>query len=305
MHIVVTGGNGFIGSHFVPRAVDRGHRITVVGNSAEPQIDHGRAFDFVEGGTNALAAMPALLSSADLICHLASSSIPATATADPVGDIERNLSSTIRLLEAMRASGNRRFMFMSSGGAVYGHPLRTPIAETHPLNPISAYGITKLAVEKYVTMYETLYGFETLTIRPSNPYGPGQGSLGQLGAVTTFVNKALAGERVDIFGDGSIVRDFIYVSDLTDLMLRALEAGGRGVYNCGAGVGTSLNRLLAAIETALGTPIARNHRPARAFDPRAIVMEIERARGDFGWCPQVTLDQGIALTTDAMRGTAG
>lgn len=301
MHIVVTGGNGFIGSHFVPHAVDRGHHVTVVGNTSAPQIAHGRPFDFVEGGTNALAAMPSLLKAADLVCHLASSSIPATATADPVGDIERNLSSTIRLLEAMRATGNKKFMFMSSGGAVYGHPTQTPIDENHALNPISAYGITKLAVEKYVGMYQTLYGFQALTIRPSNPYGPGQGTYGQLGAVTTFLNKALAGESVNIFGDGTIVRDFIYVSDLVDLMLRAIEGDGRGVYNCGAGIGTSLNTLLDAVGGALGHKISRNHLPARAFDPRTIVMGINRARADFGWHPQVTLDQGICLTQASIR----
>ncbi len=213
MHIVVTGGNGFIGSHFVARAVDAGHRVTVVGNSNEPRINHARPYDFVEGGTNALASMPSLLKDAGIICHLASSSIPATATADPVGDIERNLSSTVRLFEAMRKTGNRKLLFMSSGGAVYGRPLATPIAESHPLNPISAYGITKLAAEKYIGMYTELYDFDALIIRPSNPYGPGQGTYGQLGAVTTFLSKALCPSSynmghqsgLSIGGSGSIV----------------------------------------------------------------------------------------------------
>lgn len=300
MHIVVTGGNGFIGSHFVAAAVDAGHKITVVGNSNEPRVPHGRSFDFVEGGTNALASNPSLLKGADLICHLASSSIPATATADPVGDIERNLSSTVRLFEAMRISGNKRILFLSSGGAVYGRPQSTPISEIHPLNPISAYGITKLAIEKYISMYQTLYGFSTLTIRPSNPYGPGQGTFGQLGVVTTFLSKALTGQSVNIFGDGSVVRDFLYISDLIDLMLTAIEADAEGVFNCGAGVGTSLDQLIDEIETATARKLVRVTLPARDFDPKEIVMDIARAKTQLGWSPQIPLREGIARTMPAI-----
>jgi UDP-glucose 4-epimerase len=301
MHIVVAGGNGFIGSHFVARACELGHRITIFGHTPTPRVPHDGAFEFVEGGLDALANDAEMLRSADLICHFASSSIPATATADPVGDIERNLVGTVALLEAMRHNGNKRILFLSSGGAVYGTPQITPIPESHPLNPISAYGITKLAIERYLMMYQTLYGFQSLIIRPSNPYGPGQGTYGQLGAVTTFLNLALRGETAKLFGDGSVVRDFVYIDDLIDFILAAIASAQTGVMNCGAGVGTSLNALIALIEDVTGRELAREYLPKRGFDPQEITLDISRGNDCLKWQPKTTLRRGIEQIIQAQQ----
>ena len=289
MHVIIVGGNGFIGRHFATRSERAGHRITIVGRSR----DYAGAHDYLPGGQAALAANPALLAEADLVCHLASSTIPATANADPISDIAANLVDTLRLLEAMRHNGNGRLLYLSSGGAIYGAPASGPIREDHPTDPLSAYGITKLAVEKYLVMHARTQALRPIIIRPSNAYGSGQTSFGRLGAVTTFLNLALGGETATIWGDGSVVRDYVHVSDICELMLLAAEAQQTGIYNCGSGRGTSLLELIALIETITGKPIPRDMRPARSFDPPAIVLDTSRAEATFGWTPKVNLEDGI------------
>ncbi|WP_332689556.1 NAD-dependent epimerase/dehydratase family protein, partial [Devosia sp.] len=178
MRIVVVGGNGFIGSHFVAAAVRAGHEITVSGSNPQPRYPHGLPFRFLPGGLDALAEAGDVLAGADAICHFASNSIPSSSNADPLGDIEGNLRPTVRLLEALRRIGGKRIVYLSSGGAIYGRPQTTPMREDHPTNPMSSYGIVKLAVEKYLALYSDQDGHRTTVIRPANPYGPGQGTFG-------------------------------------------------------------------------------------------------------------------------------
>lgn len=296
MRIIVVGGNGFIGSHFVSLAVAAGHEVLVSGNSPTPRFAHGHAFEFLPGGLAGLAERPDLLASAGAVCHFASSTIPSSSNADPVGDIADNLMGTVALLEAMRKVGQQRIIYLSSGGAIYGRPVTTPMAETHPTDPLSSYGVVKLASEKYVNLYAQQYGFRPTIIRPANPYGPGQGTIGQLGAVTTFVNLALTGQRAVIWGDGSAVRDFVYISDLCGMALKALEGDIAGVFNCASGTGTSLAELMSLVELITGRKLEREYREARAFDPPAVVLDIGRATRDMGWLPQVSLEEGIRRT---------
>lgn len=301
MHLVVIGGNGFVGRHFVSAAVGKGHSVTVVGRSPSMSIEDGSAVDYRSGGIEALAADTDLLGRADRICHFATSSTPATSSADPLADIENNLMPAVRLLEAMRRTGNRRILFLSSGGAVYGRPHYLPIDEAHPVNPISAYGVVKSTIEQYLRMYETNYGFVSTIIRLANPYGPGQNSLGQLGAVNTFIHLALTGQPATIWGDGSVVRDFIYISDVTALLLAAAEGDATGTFNCGAGAGTSLIDLMNTVEQATGKTLQRQFRPARSFDPLEVVLDITRARKVLGWQPAVELAAGVLLTKKALE----
>jgi len=296
MRIVVAGGNGFIGSHFVAAAVSKGHKVTVVGHRASPVVPHGRTFEFLPGGLLALSEAPELLARTDIVCHFASNSIPASSNENPAADIEDNLVGTVRLLEAMRKTGSRRLLFLSSGGAIYGRPQTTPINEDHPLNPMSSYGVVKLAIEKYLRMYQENYGFSPIVIRLANPYGPGQTNLGQLGAVNTFLHLALNGEIATLWGDGSTVRDFVYVSDVTSLMLAAVESEVTGTFNCGAGVGTSLLALIALIEKTTGKVLQKQFGQPRPFDPPEVVLDVTRARETFGWQPRVPLAEGIDLT---------
>jgi UDP-glucose 4-epimerase len=198
------------------------------------------------------------------------------------------------LFEAMREHGNRRILFLSSGGAVYGVPRETPMREDHPTDPISPYGVVKLAIEKFLGSYAANHGFRPAIVRPANPYGPDQGKLGQLGAVWTFLHTIQHGGTATLFGDGSIVRDFVHVDDLCRLMLACIEQQCDGVFNCGGGGGgTSLGDLIALIEQVTGKTLALDRRPARSFDPPAIVLDVERARSQLGWEPRISLPEGI------------
>lgn len=297
MHLVVIGGNGFIGSHFVEAALRAGHRVTAVGRALSAAVRNTRV-DYRSGGIDALASDWDLLAGADCICHFATSVTPASSNANPLFDIESNLMGTVRLLEAMRSAGNRRILFLSSGGAVYGYPHYLPIDEAHPLNPVSSYGVVKSAIEQYLRLYEVNYGFAATIIRPANPYGPGQNSIGQLGAVNTFLHLAQTGQTATLWGDGSIVRDFVYVSDLVSLLLAAVESEMTGTFNCGAGIGTRLLDLIALVEQATGKILIREFKPARPFDPPEVVLDISHARSVFGWQPVLGLAAGVALTLD-------
>lgn len=297
MHLLVIGGNGFIGRHFVDLALARGHDVTVVGRSKLPKSDDDRV-QYVPGGIGAIVTRPERLERADFVCHLASSAATPSASAAAIqSDIETNLLPTLGLLDAMCRSGNRRFLYVSSGGAVYGPPRQLPIKEDHPLEPLSTYGATKVAFERYLSAFEINQGIELTIIRPSNPYGEQQGP--PVGAVNIFVEAALSDKPVTIWGDGSTVRDYVHVSDVVSLMLNACENSVPGVYNCGSGAGTSLNTLLDVIAAETGHTFVRRMGPARTFDPREIVLDVTAAQRAFGWEPRIPLQRGVRRLIEA------
>jgi UDP-glucose 4-epimerase len=299
MHLVVIGGTGFVGRHFVASAVAKGHKVTVVSRRPMADATLGNVA-FLPGGIGALAASTALLESADCVCHFATTTTPASSGRDPVADIEANLVETVKLLEAMRHAGNRRIVFLSSGGAVYGIPKYLPIDEDHPVNPISPYGVVKAAIEHYLRMYEATQDFRPTIIRLANPYGPGQNSTGQLGAVNTFLHLTMSGKVASIWGDGSIIRDYIHVSDVVRLLSIAVANGQTGTYNCGAGVGTSLVDLIAEVERVTGRKLLRQFKLPRMFDPPAVVLDLSRSSRAFDWRPSVSLSEGIEEAASAL-----
>ncbi|QTC91476.1 NAD-dependent epimerase/dehydratase family protein [Brevundimonas goettingensis] len=304
MKIVVAGGNGFIGGHFVARAIARGHEVTVCARSPRDRLDAPRPHAVITGGLEQLVDEFDRYADADVICHFASSTVPATSNADPARDITDNLVQTVRLLDAMRDSGCKRIVYLSSGGAVYGVPKYSPIDEDHPQNPISSYGIVKSAVERYLALYSASGGLSAAVVRPANPYGPGQNPAGQIGAVPVFLGAAREGRPITLYGDGSTVRDFVYIDDLTDLLTRIVESDVTGVFNCGGGgEGTSLADLIATVEAVTGRPLAVTRLPARAFDPPLIVLDNARASG-LDWRPTVSLEEGVRRTWRAMQGEA-
>lgn len=296
MHLVVVGGSGFLGRHFVRTAFAAGHRVTVV--CREPCDGFPREVAVVTGGIEALCEQTGLLGASDAICHLASTTFPATSYAAPAREFTGNVLPTVALLEAMRRAGKGRILFLSSGGAIYGIPKAIPIDEGHPTDPISPYGIGKLTIEKTLGFYAAVHGFRPVSIRPANPYGPDQGRVGQVGAVWTFLQMIREGRTATLYGDGSVVRDFVHVSDLCALMLSALEQDAVGVFNCGGGTGTSLRELIEELERATGKSLAIERRPARAFDPPVILLDIAKARRELGWSPRIGLADGVAGLID-------
>jgi len=301
MHLIVLGGNGFIGSHFTKHAFDAGHRVTVVDLLPEPRHAHSRPVGFVKGNIRVLAANRSLLCAADALVHCAYSTVPATANANPVVDLEQNLLPLIVLMQAMSECALSRIVYLSSGGAVYGRPRQVPISEDHPLDPLSAYGVSKVAAEKYLGLWTVNHGLRPTIIRPSNPYGPDQGKIGQLGAVTTFVDRALCGEKAVVWGDGSIVCDFIHIDDCARLILAMCETDAPGVYNCGAGRGASIAELIEIVKRATGRSLVVERHHPRSFDPPEIVLDIDRARHTFGWEPRIALEDGVAMLVEHSR----
>ncbi|MDX8404954.1 MAG: GDP-mannose 4,6-dehydratase, partial [Mariprofundus sp.] len=205
------------------------------------------------------------------------------------------------LLEQMRKKDLHRILYLSSGGTVYGNPESSPISENHPLKPISSYGIVKVAIEKYLFMYQQLYGLQPVILRPSNPYGPRQGHAGVQGLIGTLLARAFSGEILEIWGDGSIVRDYMHVSDLARLCVVALEDNRCGVFNAGSGEGHSINQIIEMTRDLTGGELKVRYEEARSFDVKEVVLDISSAMQQFDWKPEVELSTGIREHMEWLR----
>jgi UDP-glucose 4-epimerase len=241
--------------------------------------------------------MAAVLSPGATVVHLAWTTLPAASNRDPRADAADNIGGSLVLLEACRDAGVRRVVFASSGGTVYGPAARLPLAEEHPTQPLCAYGISKLAVEKYVALFHHLHGLEYFVLRPGNAYGPGQDPARGQSAPTVFTHRILAGEPVVIWGDGSTVRDYLHVDDLVEAIARVLAsptpATGPRVFNVGTGRGTSLRELVELCGKVLGKTPRVEFAPARSLDVPANVLDARRLGQVTGWSARVSLPEGI------------
>jgi UDP-glucose 4-epimerase len=232
-------------------------------------------------------ALQQAIEGADLVFHLASGSLPLSSNRDPQADVQVNLLGALKVLEAARLAQVQRLVMVSSGGTVYGVPQQVPIPETHPTDPTCSYGISKLAIEKYVALYRQLHGLDGLVLRLANPYAT-------QGVVPVFLGKALRGEPLQIWGDGSTVRDFLYISDVVAALLATANyQGEERLFNVGSGEGLSLNQLVTLLEGELQRPIDVQYLPSRGFDVPTNVLSIELAQRCLRWRPQVTVAEGL------------
>jgi len=296
MHALVVGGNGFIGSTLALRLLSDGYRVRVLDRGAPRTDMEWKGIEYRRGDLTDPAALDLAVAGADIVFHLASTTVPGTSNLDPHEDVASNLLGALNLLASMRRAGVRRLVFLSSGGTVYGNTSASPVPEDAPLNPISSYGVVKVAIEKYLNMYAALGEISPLIIRPANPYGPRQSVAGQQGAIAVFLGKALRGEPIEIWGDGSVVRDYIYIGDLVDMIAMAVSAGVTGTFNAGSGSGHSLRAICDAIQRVCGAQLQITYREARKFDVRRIVLDISAAEKAFGWFPGTGLDEGMRRT---------
>lgn len=305
MRALVLGGTGFIGSYVVDRLVAGGHQVRVFSRTPErfrpplPAVDY-RLADFTD-----IPALAAALRGIEVVYHLLSTTVPGTSNQDPVFDIESNLVATVRLLQLLRDSGVGRLVYLSSGGTVYGVPETLPIPEEHPLHPICSYGVVKVAVENYLHMFHQLYGLDYVVLRASNPYGARQGHFGIQGVIGTFIHKILKGEALEIWGDGGLVRDFVYVKDLAALCVAAGGSDKIGVYNAGSGEGHTIAEIIGYLEQAVGRTVPVNYRESRNFDVPQVVLDINKASLVFNWSPEVDLESGIKITWERLSGSPG
>ena len=296
MKILVTGGTGFIGHHLVLAMLAGGHQVTVLGRRQVPTNPLPPGVRYESGGLHDPVLLRTLLADVQAVAHLASATVPGTGDKAPLTDVETNLVGTLHLLDAMVGMGCQRLLYLSSGGTVYGVPQKIPLDEGQALAPIGSYGIVKVAIESYLTLYQRNHGLSPVIIRASNPYGPFQGNLSVQGIVGTYLNRALKAEPLEIWGDGSAVRDYIHISDLTRLCLTALESEQTEIYNGGTGVGTSVRQIAELIAEVTGLPISITYQPGRKLDVPVSSLDIAKARRDFNWVPQIGLAEGIAQT---------
>ncbi|MFC5531030.1 NAD-dependent epimerase/dehydratase family protein [Cohnella yongneupensis] len=299
MNCLVLGGGGFIGTHICEGLLREGHHVRVLGRT-QPDKANKLILDNVEwimGDFSNLETIKKSMMNIDIIFHLVSTTNPKTSNDSPIIDMSSNVIPTLQLLDAAKDQGIKKIIFASSGGTVYGKPSIIPIPETHPTFPTSSYGIHKLTVEKYLHMYFELYGLDYSVMRISNPYGEGQLPDRGQGVVATFLNRSLKNEKIEIWGDGSVIRDYIYISDVVSAAIKLLDYEGKEkIFNIGSGVGKTLIELIEIIEHVANTTLNVNYIGGRKLDVPVNVLDIQRAKKLLLWEPKMSLFEGIERT---------
>lgn len=301
MKIVIFGGGGFIGAAIADRLLKDGHHLRIFERPRVPPYREFSAEESVEWITGDLMSVHEVteaLDGVDVVLHLVSTTLPKTSNDDPIYDVQTNLVATLQMLNAMVAKKVGKVVFISSGGTVYGSPKYLPIDESHPTEPQVSYGVTKLAIEKYLLLYQHLHGIKANILRVTNPYGERQRIETAQGAVGVFLSRALQDKPLEIWGDGSVTRDYIYVADVAEAFAKAVMYDGqKSVFNISSGVGTSLNELIAVLERVTGKSITRNYSPGRPFDVLTSVLDNTLAQQELGWQPRTSLEEGVAKTS--------
>ena len=304
--ILVLGASGFIGTNLVIKlAQDKENQITLVDKQIEyfsniqkfnlpntiikiASLDNNDDFSYLYGQ--------------DIIYHLVSSNVPTTSNQHISYDIEANVLFSSKLFDACIKYGIKKVVFLSSGGTVYGKDAICPLSENAPTNPVSSYGMQKLTIEKLLYLYNYMYGLDYRIIRLSNPYGPYQRPNGVVGAVTTFTYKALKGDEIQVYGDGSVVRDFIYIDDVIKGILNIVNGDNKHhTFNLGYGNGTSIKELLETIEKTLDVKLNIVYTPARMVDVPVNYLDISRYEKYYGSLCSISLEEGIKKTAEFMK----
>ncbi|HVB53793.1 MAG TPA: NAD-dependent epimerase/dehydratase family protein [Candidatus Acidoferrales bacterium] len=304
MRVVVTGGAGFIGSHLTDRLLREGHQVAVIddlSSGRREQVSDQARFYELSVASEWIGRVIAK-ERPEVIFHLAAQIDVRTSVRDPVHDAEVNVLGTVQLLQAAARAGGGRFVFVSSGGAVYGDTEVVPTPETHPWRPASPYGAAKAAGEAYLSAFATAFGLQTAVLRPGNVYGPRQDPHGEAGVIAIFTGRLLAGQAPVINGDGQQTRDYVFVEDLVEAALRLIE-GPLGAYNIGTGRETSvskiaeeLGRAVSALRPESEPPPAPLSGPARDGEQRRSCLDCSLAASQLGWTAKVALPEGLRST---------
>jgi len=286
-----------MGSHLVELLVEEGFRVRVFDQPgrASARFRHiMEKLESFEGDFFRGDELVSALRGCEYVFHLIGTTVPATSNRDPVFDVESNVVGTLRLLEACRQAGVRKVIFSSSGGTVYGEAGDQPIPETHPTEPRSSYGITKLAIEKYLALFNHLHGLNYTILRMGNVYGPRLPVSGEQGVVGAFLARLKLDQPLVIYGDGLITRDYVYVKDVARAFRAAMgQSSPLQVFNIGTGVGTSLNELVVVMEKVTERRAQVVRQPARSVDVAVNILNPTRARQHLGWQPATSLETGL------------
>ncbi|GJL57483.1 MAG: UDP-glucose 4-epimerase [Nitrospirales bacterium] len=303
--ILVTGGAGFIGSHLVDRLIQEGNEVIVVDNlSTGKRKNVNKRAQFYKMDIQSKRIERVFRNERPLIVvHLAAQMSVRHSTDDPGFDAQVNILGTINVLEHAVKQGVRKVTFASSGGVVYGEQEIFPAAESHRTEPLSPYGISKLAGEKYLAYYASATGLRYVALRFANVYGPRQDSEGEAGVVAIFSKQMLDGGQPIVNGTGKQTRDFIYVDDAVEAILVTLGEDVRGIFNVGTGQETTINECYGIIKSLTKCQCKELYGAAKKGEQFRSVLDVTKLREVFGWDPQVTLQEGLTRTVDFFRGT--
>ena len=296
MRAIVTGGAGFIGSHVVDALMARGDEVLVLDD-----LSRGKRTNVPEARlevVNILEPLDDWFEGAEVCFHLAAQVDVRVAVERPDYDAQVNVLGTVNVLEAARRQGTQ-IVFASTGGAIYGECDR-PASEDAPRQPLSPYGVSKLAAEEYLAAYNRLHGTSHVSLRYGNVYGPRQDPHGEAGVVAIFLGRLAAGERAQIFGDGSQTRDYVYAGDVARATLAAV--GKRGVFNVGTGIETSVSGLYELCRRVAGSELEADHGEARLGELQRSVLDVSRAEQELGWRAEVELNDGLRRTWESLAG---
>jgi UDP-glucose 4-epimerase len=305
LRTLVTGGAGFIGSHLVDRLVDTGHGVIVLDNFSTGRtrnLSHSLRHKKLQIVRADIRKIPRQLvrrlGRVDAVCHFAAATSVQQSVNDPVFTTEVNVVGTLNVLEAAKALGAERVVFASSA-AVYGAPKAFPISETSSLRPISPYGASKAASEHYLAAFEANHGVEAISLRLFNVYGPRQTTGQYAGVISIFARRSLKGEPVQIYGDGSQSRDFIFVSDVVDAMVSGLEKNFKSrVFNIASGQETTILQLAKNVREISRTGSRIEFHPPRTGDIIRSVADVSRARKELGFAAKTTMMDGLSATVE-------
>jgi UDP-glucose 4-epimerase len=302
--VLVTGGAGFIGSNVVDKYIEHGYEVVIVDD-----LSTGRRSNLNPKATfyKMDIRSPQIVDifekeRPDFVNHHAAQMNVRTSVEKPIFDVDVNIIGSINLIECALRFDVKRFVYISTGGAVFGEPVYLPCDENHPINPICQYGASKHTVEHYLYMYKYNYGLNYVVLRYPNVYGPRQDPRGEAGVIAIFTGQMLTGQNVVINGDGEQTRDYVFVGDCANANLLVTETEKcNQIFNLGSGIGTSVNQIFNSLKSITGYGKGAIHGPAKVGETRHIYLNAEKARAELGWQPTLTLEEGLSETVNYFK----
>ncbi len=295
-----------MGSHLVDGLLDNGYEVIIFDkeNVDTKSIKHNlNKIKLIKGDFANENDITMAIKDIDYIFHFIGTTLPESSTQNPAYDIESNVISTIRMLEIVKSTNIKKIIFASSGGTIYGTPEQIPIPENHPTNPICSYGISKLIIEKYLRLYNHPYGLDYVSLRFANAYGARQDPKGSQGMIPVFLGNIIKGQAIQVWGDGTVVRDYVHVNDIADACLKAIEIKENKyhVFNIGSGNGLTLNQLIEIMKKITGDEIPIKYSKGRKIDVPINILDIALARDILEWRPKVPIEEGVRETLQYLK----